>query len=841
MLRMVLIVLGIFLFQGRAGAVSVDTEEGLKAELQKEEGDNVIEISKNMEISGDLGKAGRPSLTIDGGGNLIDGKSHAGFSVGKGQDFSLLNTDMQNFSALFGGAVNNQGKMETVNGDFSANSAKGSGGVIYNTGEIGQINGSFEQNFADKSGGAVYNNGGTIEEIEGTFVENKAGDKGGAVANVKVLFKQGNIASVNGTFDGNSAEAGGAIYNNATLGSVAGTFSGNRAAAEYDTAQGGAIANEGQIDFVSGTFSGNVAQGAYQAQGGAIYHKGKGNGENAEALVLKNASFYGNRAVSAPGKAFGGAVYGNAVKITADGGNSIFAGNYANDENNAVYVAGGYLELSAQNKGKVQMDDGIDGESYNLKVLGDGTGEVVLNNLVNGVNRFNLTSGSVTHLGKNAVVNVQDYIADNATLQIDMAVDAANQSVQNGVINVADDVQGSTTLIVNAENPDTYEGALTAFLNAQNDDLATMSDFNVGRVVGSPYMWDAVRNAQGEEDGSTWYLALSDRENPDYTDPNPNPSRPIYAPEIAAYTGMQQAALEQNRSISGSVERGLSSEKSMACYEESCGMAELIPQKKVWFDATYESAELDSPADMEADIKGMTAGADFYNDGTHRVGVFGAYRNGKYDFSGKGDYYAELGSQIQSESWLGGAYYKFGRNNWKLLTTLYAGKQDMDVKTDDRLAFASTDAMQYGASAELAKKFAVARYLNVEPSLGLRYTMLDIDDLTDNVGKTASFDTLQYLEAELGIKLEYLFCNAGCTNRLYAKPSVIRTFSNGGKTQIAGIDGDIRSYKDRTLGRMEVGGEFGITPALSGYAAAGYTFGDEYSAYDLNAGLNYAF
>ena len=774
MLRMVLIVLGIFLFQNKAAAVSVDTEEGLKAELQKEEGDNVIEISKNMEMSGDLGKAGRPALTIDGGGNLIDGKSHAGFSVGKGQDFSLLNTEMQNFSALFGGVVNNQGKMETVNGDFSVNSAKGSGGVIYNTGEINQINGSFEQNFADKSGGAVYNNGGTIEEIGGTFVENSAGDKGGAVANVKVLFKQGNIASVNGTFDGNSAEAGGAIYNNATLGSVTGTFS-------------------------------------------------------------------GNRAVSAAGKAFGGAVYGNAVKITADGGNSVFAGNYANDENNAVYVAGGYLELSAQNKGKVQMDDGIDGENYNLKVLGDGTGEVMLNNLVNGVNRFNLTSGSVTHLGKNAVVNVQDYIADNATLWLDMAVDRESENVQNGLINVAQDVQGNTTVIVNAENPDTYEGALTAFLNAQNDDLATMSDFNVGRVVGSPYMWDAVRNAKGEEDGSTWYLALSGRENPDYTDPNPNPSRPIYAPEIAAYAGMQQAALEQNRSISGSVERGLSSEKSIACYEESCGVAELIPQKKVWFDATYESAELDSPADMEADIKGMTAGADFYNDGVHRTGVFGAYRNGKYDFSGKGDYYAELGSQIKSESWLGGAYYKFGRNNWKLLTTLYAGKQDMDVKTDDRLAFASTDAMQYGASAELVKKIAVAQYLNVEPSLGIRYTVLDIDDLTDNVGKTASFDTLQYLEAELGIKFEYLFCNDGCTNRLYAKPSVIRTFSGGGKTQIAGMDGDIRSYKDRTLGRMEAGGEFGITSALSGYAAVGYTFGDEYSAYDLNAGLNYAF
>ena len=90
---------------------------------------------------------------------------------------------------------------------------------------------------------------------------------------------------------------------------------------------------------------------------------------------------------------------------------------------------------------------------------------------------------------------MQDYIADNATLWLDMVVDRESENVQNGLINVAQDVQGNTTVIVNAENPDTYEGALTAFLNAQNDDLATMSDFNVGRVVGSPYMWDAVRNA----------------------------------------------------------------------------------------------------------------------------------------------------------------------------------------------------------------------------------------------------------------------------------------------------------------------------------------------------------
>lgn len=102
----------------------------------------------------------------------------------------------------------------------------------------------------------------------------------------------------------------------------------------------GQLPMKGKLILSAGLFQAMSQRAPIRRRGEAIYHKGKGNGENAEALVLKNASFYGNRAVSAAGKAFGGAVYGNAVKITADGGNSVFAGNYANDENNAVYVAG---------------------------------------------------------------------------------------------------------------------------------------------------------------------------------------------------------------------------------------------------------------------------------------------------------------------------------------------------------------------------------------------------------------------------------------------------------------------------------------------------------------------
>lgn len=45
----------------------------------------------------------------------------------------------------------------------------------------------------------------------------------------------------------------------------------------------------------------------------------------------------------------------------------------------------------------------------------------------------------------------------------------------------------------------------------------------------------------------------------------------------------------------------------------------------------------------------------------------------------------------------------------------------------------------------------------------------------------------------------------------------------------------------QTLGRLEIGGEFGLSNNWSGYLAGGYTFGDDYKAYDVDLGLNYAF
>ncbi|MDO4184667.1 MAG: autotransporter outer membrane beta-barrel domain-containing protein, partial [Rhodospirillales bacterium] len=89
--------------------------------------------------------------------------------------------------------------------------------------------------------------------------------------------------------------------------------------------------------------------------------------------------------------------------------------------------------------------------------------------------------------------------------------------------------------------------------------------------------------------------------------------------------------------------------------------------------------------------------------------------------------------------------------------------------------------------------------------------------------------------AELGAKLEKQFDNA----KVYVRPSVIRTLTKDDSVLITGLN-KADTYSDQTLGRIEIGGRYGFTDALSAYAWANYTFGSSYDVYALGAGLNYA-
>lgn len=196
----------------------------------------------------------------------------------------------------FGGAIFNSGKIGSINGIFDGNTSTSGGGAIVNVGEISSISGKFTNNQAKIAGGAIVTGdvsnekltlNANLKEIKNSIFENnKATDKsggGGAIMNNQFT----NTLNINSSsFNSNSANDGGAIFNVGSLAVSNSTFTNN-------TAQrtGGAIANvsdtkqkvNANLTVENSTFSGNQSGRI----GGAIYTD--------STLTVKNSNFYNNR------------------------------------------------------------------------------------------------------------------------------------------------------------------------------------------------------------------------------------------------------------------------------------------------------------------------------------------------------------------------------------------------------------------------------------------------------------------------------------------------------------------------------------------------------------------
>lgn len=389
-----------------------------------------------------------------------------------------------------------QGRIDNIQGDFISNHVDSNGGAISNhIASIGNIDGNFIGNYASGTnyirGGAIYNTG-EIEKITGKFHQNYVVasilySQGGAIYN-----STGNIGMLNAEFNNNYAEGtkttaaeGGALYNRGSdsfeNSPIVASFNNNYAKSDTGHAYGGAIANSLYIDvsipfdhmteqtgepsfkndkayrsnmsIKDSSFQGNQAiANSGNAHGGAIaaivdseYNVGYYNERPSEitldqavksTLTITNSSFYNNSANSVSGEAKGGAIYSsNDVKIIADKNTSFFAGNKANDENNAIYMAkkpeeitfiimgmmneikvnkpltdrDSTLTLEAKNDGKVVIYDSIAGdEGYKIAITGDNTGKVIIgNDIINAgavsVDGTILRFGAYQHEDKNAL------------------------------------------------------------------------------------------------------------------------------------------------------------------------------------------------------------------------------------------------------------------------------------------------------------------------------------------------------------------------------------------------------------------------------------------------------
>ncbi|MBQ1612214.1 MAG: hypothetical protein II085_01940, partial [Alphaproteobacteria bacterium] len=538
------------------------------------------------------------------------------------------------------------------------------------TPRVAYIGGNFINNVVTSTsalGGAIYNRGrGIIDQIEGNFINNSA------------ISSSANVH-------------GGAIDNHGTINSIKANFIGNRGVAANSSAQGGAVNSNGNDTNIIGliydsNFIGNVAESTTSwARGGALFI-----GKVGEIL---NSNFLYNKVIGNDDSR-GGAIYSTRnLQITADNGTSLFEGNTVNGESNAIYMSGGSsgtnLNLTGTNNGVLTINDGIDGENYNINILGSNGGEVVLNNKVEHFNNLSIGEEANMHMGVNANISGQSMVfagtgGSKPTITVDIDVDKTNQTIKSGMITLSEEVSGDYNVIVNPKNSDIYDGAFIAFLEALNDTDSTDENFHVSRVIGNPYMMDAILNYQDETQGSTWYLVYNKGIDPD-PDPDPDPEpepRPDVTPEVIAGIGLHEAAIEQTRSVARNVKGKVAASREYCprcgSYDYSWNNRQL---RNLWVLAQGENANIDKPVDMEAKIWGVEAGFDFQSDIHNTLGVFVSYRDGEYDLSGKGSKLrSPIGSSIDIDSYLAGLYYRYDKNmNW-LFATVYGGIQKADVK-----------------------------------------------------------------------------------------------------------------------------------------------------------------
>ena len=238
-----------------------------------------------------------------------------------------------NSATLAGGAITNVATINTINATFTNNSTTDEnsfGGAIFNSGKIGAINGIFDGNTSTSAGGAI-TNVGEISSISGKFTNNQTKIAGGAIVTGDVsnetLTLNANLKEIkNSIFENNKATdksgGGGAIMNNQftnTLNVNSSSFNSNSAN------DGGAIFNTGSLAVSNSTFTNNTAQ----RTGGAIANVSDTEQKVNANLTVQNSNFYNNQSDTA-----GGAIYTDSTLTVK---NSNFYNNRINktvsDEN----------------------------------------------------------------------------------------------------------------------------------------------------------------------------------------------------------------------------------------------------------------------------------------------------------------------------------------------------------------------------------------------------------------------------------------------------------------------------------------------------------------------------
>jgi hypothetical protein len=252
-------------------------------------------------------------IRIKGSGAFIDSTGTSAFDVRPGSSMFVQGVTMTYTGGTSEGRmIENYGTLSIdgvsfLNGDVTSQTS-GLGGAIYNEGTITDVKDSLLQGNKAKLGGAIYNKDGTISNLNAVISGNSATMAGGGIYNMNTVADPfGDAkASITGratTITGNSAKAGGGIFNRGlfemqatsiTFNTASGTGSGETFASgeSCDGAGGGILgASSPTISADSRLRSGSaLSDNTASGLGGGVYNTGR--------MVLDGTDIARNRAMS---------------------------------------------------------------------------------------------------------------------------------------------------------------------------------------------------------------------------------------------------------------------------------------------------------------------------------------------------------------------------------------------------------------------------------------------------------------------------------------------------------------------------------------------------------------
>ncbi len=717
-------------------------------------------------------------------------------------------TFIENSASDRGGAIFNQGQIKDIAGNFIGNTSY-SGGAIRNDKTIGQISASFINNVSESGGGAIYNSG-NLSKISNSEFKSNRGKNGGAIF---LASRAEQLEVENTNFVGNNAEDGGAISNISNYGvsvkssrfennsaKYGGAISDWVSGSEMSVANSAFIANKGALGGAIAVWetaankiliSGSEFERNESQMGGAIFNRGDG-------MVVENSSFKGNTVSSA-----GGAIYSEGdLTVRADGGVSVFSGNVAAGESNAVYMdKGKTLSLETLNGGNIVSDDGFTGseDGWRLLLSGDGSGEITLNGeiknaeIVSGlsdapVSVTNIASGNLIGNGSNSLeinsglVNILSLGLERLQLK-NLTLNGGKLDIYNVNVDLenvkmgemsAEDVSGDLAL-VEVKSLDVLsdgEAETTHVMFADNNILAGQVASQIAESAGPVYNYDVEYLPENGE------FTFTRRERKDK-----------FNPEVLE-SGM--AVVASIGVLNDEIYSRVLADADRTAFRK--GAAEAGGGAWVKPFASSDDLEFKNYHGADARFNGVIAGADSrvktYDNGVAAVySAYGAYADGEAEFAA---------GKIEQNVWYLGAganFYK-GSAFWGITANAgYARKKANDFDKNGKF-----DAWLGGIGAKFGYNCVLGNGWTVQPNFYATYTYADAEDYTTGKNAEVAFDGLSMYELAPGLKIEKAFNDE---LQVYAKGRYVYTGTGLQHVTANGVhlpDMEIEPYAEYGLG-----------------------------------------